>query len=57
MVRSRLLTAWALGAAGYAVGLLVSTAADLPSGPVIVWMLVAFAVVVQATARQRLPSG
>ena len=43
--------------AGYAAGLLVSTAADLPSGPVIVWMLVALAVVVEATARQRLPSG
>ena len=38
-------------------GSLVSTAPDLPSGPVIVWMLVAFAVVVEATARQRLPSG
>ena len=33
--------AWALGALGYAIGLVVSTALDLPSGPVIVWVLVA----------------
>jgi zinc/manganese transport system permease protein len=40
MTRRRLAAAWAIGAAGYAVGLVVSTALDLPSGPVIVWMLV-----------------
>jgi zinc/manganese transport system permease protein len=40
MARRRLAAAWAIGAAGYAVGLVVSTALDLPSGPVIVWMLV-----------------
>ena len=34
MARHRLAAAWALGAAGYALGLLVSSAADLPSGPV-----------------------
>jgi zinc/manganese transport system permease protein len=43
MTRGRLFAAWGLGAAGYAVGLLVSTSADLPSGPVIVWVLVALA--------------
>ena len=36
-----LAAAWALGAAGYAIGLVVSNASDLPSGPVIVWTLVA----------------
>ncbi len=36
----RLPTAWALAALGYALGLVFSTAADLPSGPVIVWSLV-----------------
>ena len=41
MGRGRLVAAWTLGAVGYALGLLVSTATDLPSGPVIVWMLVA----------------
>jgi len=40
MARRRLAAAWAIGAAGYGVGLVVSTALDLPSGPVIVWMLV-----------------
>jgi zinc/manganese transport system permease protein len=41
MARRRLAAAWALGAVGYALGLLVSTLADLPSGPVIVWVMVA----------------
>src|SRR5437016_1700167 len=41
MERGRLAASWALGAAGYAGGLIVSTASDLPSGPVIVWVLVA----------------
>ena len=39
MPQWRLATAWALGAVGYAVGLVVSTATDLPSGAVIVWTL------------------
>ncbi|HEY8623332.1 MAG TPA: metal ABC transporter permease, partial [Casimicrobiaceae bacterium] len=43
MARRRLATAWAIGAAGYAAGLVASTALDLPSGPVIVWMLVILA--------------
>jgi zinc/manganese transport system permease protein len=41
MERGRLAAAWTLGAAGYAIGLVVSNASDLPSGPVIVWTLVA----------------
>ena len=43
MTRHRLASAWALGALGYALGLVVSTLTDLPSGPVIVWALVALA--------------
>ena len=41
MRRRRLAAAWSIGVAGYAAGLLVSTALDLPSGAVIVWALVA----------------
>lgn len=39
MQRRRLPAAWALGVAGYAAGLVLSTAFDLPSGAVIVWAL------------------
>ena len=39
----RMVAAWALGAAGYAVGLALSTTLDLPSGPAIVWSLAALA--------------
>ena len=51
MTSKRLATAWTLGALGYAVGLIVSTALDLPSGPVIVWVLVALALTVYAVTR------
>ena len=43
MARARLAASWTLGALGYALGLLASTALDLPSGPVIVWVLAALA--------------
>ena len=43
MQRRRLAASYAVGAVGYAAGLAVSTAFDLPSGPVIVWVLVATA--------------
>lgn len=49
MQRGRLPAAWALGAVGYALGLVISTATDLPSGAVIVWTLVACALAWQAT--------
>ena len=39
MGRGRLAAAWILGGLGYAVGLLISTATDAPTGPVIVWVL------------------
>ena len=51
MARSRLAAAWSLGLVGYAVGLVASTALDLPSGPVIVWVLVVLALTWQAATR------
>jgi zinc/manganese transport system permease protein len=39
MGRSRIAAAWTLGAVGYAVGLVISTLFDLPSGAVVVWSL------------------
>jgi len=38
------LKAWGIGALGYLLGLLLSTLFDLPSGPLIVWLLVASSV-------------
>lgn len=40
MTRGRLPVSWGIGIVGYAAGLVISTASDLPSGPVIVWTLV-----------------
>jgi zinc/manganese transport system permease protein len=54
MERGRLAAAWALGAAGYAIGLIVSNASDLPSGPVIVWTLVAVSLAWYAITSARL---
>ena len=53
MTRKRLPTAWALGVSGYAFGLLLSKALDLPAGPVIVWVLVALALLWQATTASK----
>ena len=53
MTRRRLAATWSLGLAGYAVGLVTSTTLDLPTGPVIVWVLVALALVRQAATRPR----
>ncbi len=53
MTRGRLAASWTLGGAGYALGLVLSTALDLPSGPVIVWMLVALALAWYAFASRR----
>jgi zinc/manganese transport system permease protein len=41
MERGRLAAAWTIGVLGYAIGLAISTAFDLPSGAVIVWTLAA----------------
>jgi zinc/manganese transport system permease protein len=54
--RGRLPVAWAIGALGYAAGLVISTATDLPSGPVIVWTLVAFALIAHAVIVRRVES-
>ena len=51
MERGRLPAAWALGAVGYAAGLVVSTLTDLPSGAVIVWTLVALALAFRGMRR------
>src|SRR5205823_4099277 len=56
MVRGRLGASWALGAAGYAGGLIVSTASDLPSGPVIVWVLVAVSLLWYVSTAARVAS-
>ena len=51
--KHRLRSAWALGAVGYAVGLVASTALDLPTGPVIVWTLAALGLaVILLTSRE-----
>jgi zinc/manganese transport system permease protein len=56
MPRHRLLAAWALGVAGYAAGLIFSTALDLPTGPAIVWALVALASCWYALVDRRRPA-
>ena len=52
MGRGRLAAAWAIGAAGYTLGLVVATGLDWPPGPVIVWALVALALVSYAGLRR-----
>lgn len=52
--RRRLLGAYAVGAAGYALGLGLSTVLDLPSGPVVVWAL---ALAGMAVHRFKTPEG
>lgn len=54
LVRQRLTVGYALGAAGYALGLVVSALSDWPSGPAIVWVMTALAVAVFAFAPRRL---
>jgi len=46
----RLALAYAIGVLGYAIGLALSAALDLPSGALIVWCLALLAVAVHATA-------
>ena len=53
MAQHRLAAAWTLGAVGYAAGLMLSTATDLPSGPTIVWALVALALIGYAITARR----
>jgi zinc/manganese transport system permease protein len=51
--KRRIAAAWVLGVVGYAIGLVVSTLLDLPSGPVIVWTLAALGAVVYALSNRR----
>lgn len=48
--RRRLVAGYGVGAAGYALGLLVSALTDWPSGPAIVWVMTLIAVVFYACA-------
>ncbi|HEY6940789.1 metal ABC transporter permease [Dokdonella sp.] len=45
--KGRLVAAYAVGALGYAIGLVLSAVLDLPSGALIVWMLAACGVLAQ----------
>ncbi|MGZ5130556.1 MAG: metal ABC transporter permease, partial [Caldimonas sp.] len=51
--RRRLPLAYAIGVGGYAVGLGLSAALDVPSGALIVWCLAVLAVVAHATGPRR----
>ena len=53
MTRRRLPAACLLRVMGYAIGLVLSTALDLPTGPAIVWALVALALVWHTVTRTR----
>lgn len=55
LARGRLVVGYALGAAGYALGLVVSALSDWPSGPAIVWVMTALAIVVFAFAPRNTP--
>ena len=52
-LRRRLPLAYAIGVLGYALGLLLSSALDLPSGALIVWCLAVTAVITHAVAPRR----
>ena len=54
--KQALVTAFLLGAAAYAVGLVLSTVFDLPSGALIVWCLALFAVIMGGM-RRFIPGG
>jgi zinc/manganese transport system permease protein len=54
LARSRLAFAWAIGAVGYAGGLIVATLLDWPPGPVIVWTLVILALASYSGLRRTL---
>jgi zinc/manganese transport system permease protein len=51
--RTRLLLAYGIGVLGYAAGLVLSSALDLPSGALIVWCLVALAIAAYAATGRR----
>jgi zinc/manganese transport system permease protein len=45
IARGRLVRAWSLGIAGYVIGIALSAAFDLPTGPLVVWTLVVLGIV------------
>jgi zinc/manganese transport system permease protein len=51
--RGRLARAWGIGVAGYVSGIALSAALDIPTGPLIVWMLAAIGVAHYALAPRR----
>ena len=51
----RLFVSYSLGAAGYALGLVVSALSDWPSGPAIVWVMTALAIIVFACGPRGAP--
>jgi zinc/manganese transport system permease protein len=53
LVHRRLATAWALGLAGYVVGIALSVTLDWPTGPLIVWALAALGILVWALSARR----
>jgi zinc/manganese transport system permease protein len=56
IARARLPAAWALGLAGYLVGVALSVTFDWPTGPVIVWTLAGLGVTVWAWTVRAAPS-
>ena len=55
LARGRVAAGYALGAAGYALGLVVSALSDWPSGPAIVWVMTALALIMFAFGPRRAP--
>lgn len=53
MLRRRLAAAWLLGFVAYGSGLLLSTSLDLPSGPMIVWVMAGIALACYALMTRR----
>ena len=53
IIRGRLAIGYALSATGYALGLVISTVTDLPTGPAIVWVMAAIAIVTFALIGKR----
>lgn len=49
----RLPVGWAVGAGGYALGLVASTSFDLPTGPVIAWMLALLGLITYVAVSRR----
>ena len=50
--KQRLLAGYGTGIAGYAIGLVLSTLFDLPSGAIVVWCMTAVAVVIFVLSRR-----